>query len=66
MAKPIQPAPKPPEPEFRAWTLKRDGPNFRVVTLLVQGDRVLALDESDADARRAQIGRIEVELARMP
>jgi hypothetical protein len=54
------------EPEYRAFTLKRDGPNFRIVTLLVQGDRVLALDESDSDARLAQVGRIERELLGMP
>ena len=64
MAKP-GPAQKRVDPEMMAYAIRREGSNFRLVKYLIQGERVLAQDESDLDSRMAQIGRIEIELRRV-
>ena len=59
------PAQKKADPETMAYAIRREGSNFRLVKYLIQGERVLAQDESDLDSRMAQIGRIEIELRRV-
>ncbi|HET9554915.1 MAG TPA: hypothetical protein VFP50_18260 [Anaeromyxobacteraceae bacterium] len=54
------------EPEITAYAIRREGPNFRIVTVLFQGDRVIASTESDADARSAQVSRIMMAFQRVP
>ena len=57
---------KAPDPEITAYAIRRDGPNFKIVTSIIQGDRVLAQTESDSDARSAQVGRILLAFQRVP
>ena len=54
------------EPEITLYTIKREGQNFRMVTAIIRGEKVLAVDESDIDARMAQLGRVELALRRIP
>jgi hypothetical protein len=54
------------DPEITLYTIKREGNNFRMVTAIIKGDRVLAVDESDIDARMSQLGRVELALRRIP
>ena len=60
-----KPAPK-PDPEVVAYSIRRDGPNFKIVTMITKGDRILAMDESDSDSRMAQVSRIVLALRSIP
>lgn len=59
IATPPKPAPKPPEPEVRAWAIINAGPAmWKRREYLIQGDRVIAFTDAEPDAKAPTIGRI--------
>jgi len=62
MGKPTQiavpPKPKQPDPEEYAYSIRRSSGGWRLITRIVQGNTILAEEESEPDTRVSQLGRL--------